>query len=103
MRASDMPYGTTISDYKIVRRTHEEHEAVGHTTGSRRETAIGGRSSLYLGGHVAADEEVIDFPTVTKMTNCDSQFVWLQEPGGQTLTDDQVDDIVASGATVRLG
>jgi len=103
MRVADLPCGTTISGYKIVRRKYEEHEVVGHTVGNSQETAIGGRSFLYLGGHVAADEEIIDFATCTKMRSCDDEFVWLQEPGGQCLSDEQVDELIATGARVRVG
>jgi hypothetical protein len=69
MQAKDMPYGTTIGDYEIVRRKREAHDQVGHTVGGHSEPVYGARSSLYLGGFVADDEEVIDFPTVTKLRN----------------------------------
>jgi hypothetical protein len=93
MQAKDMPYGTTIGDYEIVRRKREAHDQVGHTVGGHSEPVYGARSSLYLGGFVADDEEVIDFPTVTKLRNAPGlgdggEFFWIQEPGGQILIDE---------------
>src|SRR5689334_17790797 len=100
MNAADMPRGSSIWGYKIVRRK----------CGSSSKATWGGQSFAYYdGGFVADDEEVIDCPTATKMHDYSGGFgspgedVWWQEPGGQAITDEQVDELVAAGAQVRLG
>jgi hypothetical protein len=89
VNAVDMPRGTAVWGYKTVRSR----------TGRSDVTAIGARSYLYFdGGFVGDDEQVIDFASVTKLPTPSGGLIWLQEPGGQTLTDAQVDEILASGA-----
>jgi hypothetical protein len=96
MDAASMPTGSCIWGYKIVKAKN----------GSSDEAAFGARSFLYFdGNHVSDDEVVIDFPTATKLPavpGSGQDYIWLQEPGGQKLTDEQVDEIIASGAEYRL-
>jgi hypothetical protein len=98
-----MPHGSAVYDYKIVRRKNEDHAVIGHTVGDSHRPAIGARSFLYLGGPVAPDEEIIDRPICTKGRTYEGDPIWLQEPGGQILSNEQVDEIIATGATVREG
>lgn len=94
MRAAEMPTGSAVFGYKTIRRT----------SGSSREAAIGARSFLYRDGdYVAGDEEVIDYASVTKLPTRASGTIWLQEPGGQQITDEQVDVLIAYGAKWRVG
>lgn len=87
-----MPTGTAVFGYKTVRRT----------SGSSPDAAFGARSFLYRDGDfVGADEEVIDFASVTKLPTPAGGTIWLQEPGGQAITDDQVDVLIAAGAEWR--
>jgi len=90
MRAAEMPSGSAVWGYKTIRRT----------SGSSPAAAFGARAFLYRDGDfVADDEEVIDYASVTKLPTPDGGVMWLQEPGGQVVTDEQVDVLVASGAS----
>jgi hypothetical protein len=92
MRAVDMPTGSAVWGYKTIRRT----------SGSSPDVAIGARAFLYRDGDfVANDEEIIDYASVTKLPTSDGGSMWLQEPGGQQVTHEQVDVLIASGASWR--
>ncbi len=92
MRAFEMPTGSAVWDYKTIRRT----------SGSSPDAAFGARAFLYRDGDfVSDDEEVIDYASVTKLPTPDGGTMWLQEPGGQTISDEQVDVLIAAGASWR--
>jgi hypothetical protein len=94
-----MPRGSSIWGYKVIKST------VAETPGA----TMGSRSFLYRDGDLVADDEkVIDFASALKMHDYtggwgrQGEDVWIQEPGGQPLSDDQVDVILASGAEYSL-
>lgn len=74
MRAVLMPTGTTVGGYEIV----QGGEKIGSATASRMHD--------HTGGWGAQGEDV-----------------WVEEPGGRVLSDDQVDRLITDGAAVRLG
>lgn len=92
MLAKDMPVGTLVYDYKVIRRVDE-----------RGVRAAGAEAYLYLGGVVGADEAVFD--AEAEKIQLHGGTVWVLRPisrrNGQEESDAFVDEAIASGAKVR--